>query len=361
MKHNYFRETLITENYQRLPRFLLQTVGMAYQGIVSARNWAYDVSLLSSKRSSLPVICAGNVTAGGSGKSPFCSFLAEELVHRGFKPVILSRGYGGSLAGPHLVSPNDGVASVGDEALMQRLLLSPEIKLVIAKDRFSGANYITEQKLGNVIILDDGFQHRKLARDFNLLLLDASSTASVERWLHGQIIPVGLLREPLEQGLKRTSYAILVRKEVGEDLNQAVEEELEERISPVPHLTFHLAPSHFIDAFTNERFSLQALPSNKACAITAIADAGQFFSMVRSLGVKLTGTSAYPDHYVFKEEDLTKIACDDFPVISTAKDLVKLKSFVTGPGQLYILLLKGSFRDTAKAERFWAELIRTAR
>lgn len=187
--------------------FAESPISAAYGFVTHLRNIAYDQKWLSSYKSSLPVICVGNLTVGGNGKTPLVLWLATQLLARAHRPVILSRGYGGRHPGPRLIAGDaDRAVDVGDEPLMMaRRRICP---VVIARRRVAGAKMIESQKLGDVIILDDGLQHRALERDINLLCVAAATESQVEKFLFGAMLPRGLQREPLSDALARTDAII---------------------------------------------------------------------------------------------------------------------------------------------------------
>ena len=153
-----------------------------------------DQIFASNNPLNIPVIVVGNITAGGTGKSPVVAKLAKELIHRGYRPGILSRGYGAEAhEQPHLVTPLDLASKVGDEPLMLALSL-PDIPVVVDRDRLRGAQFLQNENKVNIIICDDGLQHYRLPRDIEILVIDA------ERGIgNGHLIPVGPLRESVER------------------------------------------------------------------------------------------------------------------------------------------------------------------
>lgn len=179
-----------------------------YGAVMHLRNVAYDRRWFSTFRSALPVLCVGNVTVGGNGKTPLVLWIAERLIEAGYRPVILSRGYGGSDHGPRAVDPHrDSFAQVGDEpVMMARRALCP---VVIARNRVAGAQFIERKQLGNVIVLDDGYQHRALERDLNLVCVAAGNEAQLMEFTNGELLPAGTLREPLAEGMQRADALVL--------------------------------------------------------------------------------------------------------------------------------------------------------
>ena len=175
---------------------LLGPIAYVY-GRVSRRRLLQPPSL----HSPLPVICVGNFTAGGTGKTPLAIFIGQLLRELGEQPVYLSRGYGGSEPGPHLVTPDgDTAAMVGDEPL----LLASYGPVVISRDRAAGATLINDRSLGSVIIMDDGLQSPALVKDLRLALVDGQRGTG-----NGRVIPAGPLRAPLDDQLRIVDAVIV--------------------------------------------------------------------------------------------------------------------------------------------------------
>ncbi len=324
------------------------------------RNAAFDLGLLREYDCPVPVICVGNVTAGGSGKSPLAHMLAEELLRRGSKPVILSRGYGGKLPGPHIVTSADTAEAVGDESLMHRVLLdrvSPEggASVVIAKRRAVGARFIAESNLGDVIILDDGFQHRWLARDLNLLLLDDSNATRRNLWRNGKLLPEGRLRESLSSALRRTDAVVLVQRGTITQTTTSTDCKdifVGKKHQPVPCFELSLSPSHFSDLFSEEEVSLDSFATQRGVAVTAIAYPESFFGLLEECGILLEQKHSFLDHHLFSWQDWESIRgqanSDCGLIFTTAKDAVKVKPFVKESGTVFVLNLKPRISNPAE-------------
>jgi len=343
----------------RAIRKALAPLGAAYGAVMSLRNFCYDRSLVPVYRSALPVICAGNAVAGGSGKSPFVDYLAARLLAQGMPPVILSRGYRGRLRGPHLVQSSDCAADVGDEALMHGEAAESSgvnVPVVIARDRCAGARFIEEHNLGRVILLDDGFQHRRLARDLNVLLLDCSSPEAATKWSDAKMLPAGYLREHLQEALRRAHCLVLVRRSAAPQPSYPAWVEHASFPANLPVFHLSLVPGALIDLFSGEPLPLDSLRGVQACAACAIAAPAAFFALLSELGIIIKQSFSYPDHYLFTPRDFARWrAGPDSPLVVTLKDAVKLKRFVTAKGTAFALQLLPSF-DQDEEKLLW-ELI----
>jgi tetraacyldisaccharide 4'-kinase len=304
-----------------------------YLGISSVRNFLYDNKILSTYRSILPVVCVGNITAGGNAKSPVTQAIAKLLLRKNFKPVILLRGYGGTTAGPIEVTSNNSVILVGDEAAMHKAAL-PEVSVVVSRSRVDGAKFIEEKKLGDLIILDDGFQHRALERDINLALFDKSSVVELKK---GDLLPVGRLRESVQQGLRRADAVGFVER--GETYSTpSLNAKVEFRIP--------LAFADLTSIQSGEKIDWNELRGKSVSAVASIAKPESFKRMLEEKGLVVVKTIFKPDHANWAESDLKDL--ESLPgefIISTSKDSVKLKSLPALPERLLIAGLSAEISD----------------
>lgn len=246
----------------------------------------------------IPVICVGNLVLGGAGKTPVALALAETLMQRGLKPNFLTRGYGGSLAGPLLVDPKRHSAQdVGDEPL----LLAGRAPTLVSRDRPAGARMALEQG-AEVLIMDDGFQNPSLQKDCSFLVVDAAYGFG-----NGKVFPAGPLREGLADGLTRADAMVLLRG--GEP---AIAPMLAEGL---PCLGARLEPQH-------------DLPEGRYFAFAGIGRPEKFFASLKLVGVDLAGSLAFPDHHRYAAEDLARLRREAeaarAQLITTEKDLVRL-------------------------------------
>ncbi len=331
------------------PRFL--PFAWVYRGAVTLRNRLYDWKLLPSYRSCLPVICVGNATTGGTGKTPFVQFLAQRLKRQGYSPVILSRGYGGQFAGPHRVRVNDAPEEVGDEAVSHRQRLTGIAEVVIAAERAKGAQFIESEKIGDVIILDDGFQHRALARDLNVLLLDVTTPETIKKWNTGKVLPAGWLREPLSHAVNRADCLVFVSKgkfPVPSPVFQFGK----------PQFEFSFQPRAIRDVQGNVTLPLEVLRGKNIVAATGIGEPTSFLALLRQLGATIVHERIFPDHHPFQANELAELApTESVPLIVTAKDAIKLKNFLTVPGRVYSLELAGGFNHLEHEQAFFRLLM----
>ncbi|KAK2620573.1 tetraacyldisaccharide 4'-kinase [Leptospira interrogans] len=290
-----------------------------------------------TKKKKLPgafVISVGNLSMGGTGKTPFSIFLAK-LIHKKFpdqKIIILSRGYNakGSLRG-HRVGPHSTPMEAGDEPLLLKKHL-PFAEVWIGKDRYYSYIHFREElrmRENSIVILDDGFQHHVLERDVDLVLLD-SSKISKERFL----IPAGNLREPISS-LIRADQIIFSKYESSiEKIVQNIQNKFSKGI-----LRFSLEPDKLLSP-NLQSDSPKILSGKKVYAFTGIGNPEVFFSMIRKFEPLKLETRAFRDHhsYTIEDENVLNLIAKNFDfLVCTEKDLVKISN---PPNQLRILLLK---------------------
>lgn len=283
----------------------LMPVAQMY-GAVAARRLAPS----RIHKAALPVICVGNFTAGGSGKTPFALMLAKRLIAGGDRPVFLTRGYGGSVAGPHWVDPDRDTAAVtGDEPL----LLARVAPVLICRDRVAGADVIAASGRASVIVMDDGLQNGRLAKDLTFAVVDGVRGVG-----NGAVIPAGPLRAPLAaQG--RLVQAIV--------FNGTPHQGLRERIgvvTAVPQLKARLVVVG----------DYAALSGKPVVAFAGIGNPERFFSTVRALGAQVVEAVAFPDHAPYRDTDAARLlaltARHGAQLVTTSKDAARL----TGSGPL---------------------------
>ncbi|WP_422413011.1 MULTISPECIES: tetraacyldisaccharide 4'-kinase [unclassified Endozoicomonas] len=253
-------------------------------------------------QSPVPVVIVGNITVGGTGKTPFVASLVAKLIQQGFKPGIASRGFGAG-KGIHLpaeVLPDSDPALVGDEPVMLAQQLN--IPIMIDPDRVSAAKALIEQKNCNLIIADDGLQHYNLDRHVELVVIDGQRMLG-----NGLILPAGPLREP--PGRLREVDQVLINGEPSGTLDCHSEH-------------FSLEPG-VLKPVNGQKADLPPA-SGKIHAVAGIGNPERFFRTLEKLGYEVI-PHPFPDHYGFRKEDFQ--FRDNLPVIMTAKDAVKCSAF----------------------------------
>ena len=241
----------------------------------------------------LPVICVGNLTAGGSGKTPVAIAIAEMLRAMGHRPYFLTRGYGGSERGPALASRGHSAAVMGDEAL----LLARTAPAIVARDRAQGAR-LAREKGATVLVMDDGHQNFTLRKSLSLVVVDAESGFG-----NGRQIPAGPLRETVVQGLARADAVILV----GDG-----EPDLKGYKGPVPRARLRPEGAGFA--------------GKNVFAFAGIGRPEKFVASLEESGAHLTGSCFFDDHHAYAEHEIAQLrmVAGDALLVTTEKDFVRL-------------------------------------
>lgn len=286
-----------------LLRGAAQLAAPAYATVNRARNTLYDRGTLAA-RAALPVVSVGNLTVGGTGKTPTVMWLARALIERGHRPAVLLRGYKAGPAG-------------SDEERLYRAAL-PTTPVVAEADRVAAVDALARgPHPPTVVLLDDGFQHRRLARAFDLVLLDAT-----DPWGGGRTLPAGRLREPVE-GLRRADAVLLTRCDLADADADALEAEAK-RVADVPVWRSRQVPADPVDA-AGQPFA----SADPFAAFCGIGNPAAFFAQCRELAGPLVMTRAFADHHAFTAAELDQLARDARAagarwLLTTEKDAVRL-------------------------------------
>lgn len=281
-------------------RALLSPLSVLYRGASAVRGFFYDHHVLPVYESSIPVVSVGNLTVGGTGKTPIAAWIAREIVERGRIPSIVLRGYG------------------EDEPLVHKSL-NEDVEVVICRDRVRGIREAVACG-ADTVVLDDGFQHRRAARDLDILLISADG------WQGGStLLPAGPWREPL-RAARRASLVIITSKTAGPGRIDALRRALSSAAPSVPQAVARLRLGDLLSTSTGQRMPLTGLSEAKVLAIAAIADPESFFEQLAAAGANVI-PRPFPDHHPFSAREARKLIADsesaDFTVC-TLKDAVKL-------------------------------------
>ena len=284
----------------RLGRFALWPAARMYSAAVRLRGAMYDRGLLASVEAPVPVLAVGNVSVGGTGKTPVAAWAVAQLRERGAHPAVVLRGYG------------------GDEPLVHETL-NPGTPVVRDADRVRGAR--TAHAAGaDCVVLDDAFQHRRLARTADWVLVAAERFSRTTR-----VLPAGPLREPLD-ALARADVAIVTRKIASVTEADAVAERIES-VARIGAAIVHLEPSALVDARDGTTRGLDALRDARVVAVAAVGEPEAFFAQLRALGARRIDALPFRDHHAFTAADVAQLvhsAGTADAVVCTLKDAVKL-------------------------------------
>ena len=273
---------------------------LIYVDVVRLRRFLYRKGLLKSTRLPVPVVVVGNITVGGTGKTPLVIWLVNWLRQHGFKPGVISRGYGGEAAdAPRMVTEQSRPQDVGDEPLL--IWQKTSAPVAVHPNRSEAGRFLLEQAQCDILISDDGLQHYALQRDIEIAVIDGQ-----RRFGNGYCLPAGPLREPIER--LREVDLVIVNGQPEEDFEYAM----------------RLRGDQAINLKTGERKALVDFSGQACHALAGIGNPDRFFRFLRDHGLTIQ-THSFPDHYAYCADDLT--FADDAPVFMTEKDAVKCLTF----------------------------------
>jgi tetraacyldisaccharide 4'-kinase len=277
------------------PPWWLMPLSLAYGAVSGARRYAYATHLRRSTRLSRPVVIVGNLSVGGTGKTPLVCWLVARLSERGRKPGVVTRGYGGSSSGVRMVEASDDPLLVGDEPIL--LARRTGVPVAVGRDR-SGAAQLLVGAGCDVIVSDDGLQHYALARDCEVIVIDGD-----RRFGNGWLLPAG----PLRETRSRLARADAIVVNGGRALLEGA-------------LSMRLEAKSAVAVNGERVVPLQDFAGKTVHAIAGIGNPERFFNMLRAHGIEVIG-SPLPDHARIRSEDIA--FADDKPVLMTEKDAVK--------------------------------------
>lgn len=316
-------------------RTALYAASWGYAAATSARNLAYDRGWLTIHRAPVPVISIGNITTGGTGKTPMSAWLANWFTSAGYRPGLLSRGYRSLKSSADQANPstNDaGVEGNDEKRVLERLC--PGVPHLQQRDRVASAAKAVSEFGCNVLLLDDGFQHRRLHRDLDLVLVD-----SLRPWGYEHLLPRGLLRESLS-GLKRADVVVITRADQCSANERAM---LHERLRQIRGnddcVEIAFAPQRLVDLKWNSQ-SIDRFAGKKALAFCGIGNPAGFRQTLGSLGIASEQFQQFPDHHHYSTSDLRQLALraqemSAEVVFTTQKDLVKINALDWSGPQLF--------------------------
>jgi len=316
----YQKEKSFWEKGLLFPLYLLS---LPYGGAVRTRSFLYSLQWLKTRTLPCPVISVGNITVGGTGKTPLVMALAKRLMAKEIAVAILSRGYKRTKTSESVVSDGKTIflspEASGDEPfLMAKACRGTPV--LVGKNRFVNGRLALQRFGVKGLILDDGYQHLPLYRDINILLID-SHIGFGDRHL----LPRGILREPLSQ-LRRADLFLLTKAEDPETY-QPLEKEIYEIHPGAQVFHSYYEPVSLVGP-QEEQEELHSLKGKKILALSGIAHPADFSSMLRKCGMKIVREAIFPDHHFYTTKDLSYIedkAKGADGIVTTEKDMVKLK------------------------------------
>lgn len=320
----------------------------------SARVFLYFRRIFKTHSLPCKVISVGNITLGGTGKTPFVCLLAEMIKAQGYRVAILSRGYKGSFSGPA------GIVSDGHKILMdpqqagdEPFLLAEKVKdvpVVVGKKRWLSGQFALRRFQSEVIILDDGYQHLSLKRDLNLLLIDSSSPFG-----NGHLFPRGVLREPAGQ-VSRADAVILTKTGQSDNINK-LKMNLERTIGERAIFQVDYAPEGIRVYGTGKFLPPGYLKGKKVLAFSGVAKPESFRKTLNKLNADIAELLAFPDHHWYGPEDGEKLynkasAMGVEALVTTEKDLIRVKNLIRGDIPLWALAIRHVFPQNDQSRFF---------
>lgn len=287
-------------------KFLLMPLTALYCSINSFQRFQ---NRHSKTKLPCPVIVVGNITVGGTGKTPLTIYIVKLLQKAGYKPAIITRGYGGkATVWPQSVTAKSDPQQVGDEAVL--MASKTQVPVYAGADRLKSIEQLIKAHDCDIIVSDDGMQHYKLPRDIQIAVLDGARMLG-----NGWCLPAGPLREK-KQRLKACDLLVV---------NGNIAEGRKDDLQSLPFFTMSLKGITLTNLVTQEQLALGKFSSKTVHAVTGIGNPQRFFKTLEEQGGLQLNTHSFPDHHDFIEEDLR--FNDDLPIVMTEKDAVKCQKF----------------------------------
>ena len=311
---------------------LVLPLSLFYSSVIRIRSFLYSTGWKPSRGLPCAVVSVGNLTVGGTGKTPTTLWLAEELAHQGYRVAILSRGYKGTGSGPRILGPGFAQGgdslSAGDEPVIMAQIYGQRVG--VGKKRYDAANLVLRHTPIDVFLLDDGFQHRQLERDLDLLLLG-------QEW-SGWVIPAGPFREPRSAMSRAHLYLITGSREKWEAI-------LARRGGSSETFCGCLEPTSLLTKEENGwgELPLAEISRARVLAVSAIAKPEPFYCMIQEWGGDIVDTMEFPDHHRYSIKDwqeISRASRHAERIITTEKDIVKLIQFPFANGSILALRVK---------------------
>ena len=333
----------------------LLPLSVVYGVLVRLRERLYRWGLLPAKKLPIKVVCVGNLTTGGTGKTPMVECVARMLRDAGKRVAVLSRGYKGTKerkggvvcdGETMILSPRES----GDEPYMLALRLG-SIPVLVGRNRYASGNIVYRRFDTEIAVLDDGYQHFQLARDLNIVLVDGRTGFG-----NGHLLPAGTLREPLA-GLRRADHFVITKVEQKE-AGQAIEKTLQTWNPGAKIFHARYVPQSLLDPMTGERNEPDDLRGKTILAFAGLASPAYFFELLRSLGAVIREEMIFPDHHRYTEadvRDIRKMTAGAEWALTTEKDIVRLRDVNIENLPIRVLEVR---MDIADEKRFKTSLFR---
>lgn len=326
----------------KLIRIILSPLTIVYAFVIKVRNFCFDKGIFKTTKVNAVIVSVGNITLGGSGKTPAVIFLAELMKKFGVHAGILSRGYRRNTHGYLFVSDGNKIRTTVDECGDEMYLISLETKLptAVSERRVEGAKRLIKDACVDIIILDDAFQHRWLYRDLDIVIFDQRFLNKVEQ-IEQRMIPLGMMREPFNS-ISRADVVIINRK-FSEKI--PIPQKLADYFEGKKIFYGYYTASGIYDVKTHKEFSLEEFKGQKSLVVCGIARPHSFLSMLENYHIDITNKMLFPDHKNYSLKEIQSIRkkfyeTNAYSVLTTQKDAVKLTKFSKDLDDIDIYYLK---------------------
>jgi tetraacyldisaccharide 4'-kinase len=338
----------------------LSAAAAAYRAALTARSASYRIGLLSTRGLPVPVISVGNVTVGGTGKTPLAEVVLLALREMGARPALISRGYGRRTRGVRIVADGGGLRlgarDGGDEPVLLAERL-PGVPIVVGESRYEAGAVAVRTCFADALVLDDGFQHRTLYKDLEIVVVSGSAP-----WGNGRLFPRGSLREPLS-ALKRAGLVVVTNPPTAASTSD-IAHELRLRSSAATVLSGAYHPTSLRRGDHVRAEAPEALHGRKVLMLAGLAAPGGFIATAEGLGAEVAGLAEFADHHWYTPGDLARVAArvretGAEAVLTTEKDWVRLREMPLGDVPFWVLSVRLDLgADSAALAQVLSETLR---
>ncbi|NKB81469.1 MAG: tetraacyldisaccharide 4'-kinase [Nitrospirales bacterium] len=327
---------------------ILNVLRFPYGIAVKARLWLYENQWIRSKTLPKPVISIGNLTVGGTGKTPMTIWLAQWLASKGWKVGVLSRGYRRRSRETQLLASNfHNILVEADQAGDEPFLLAqrcPGICVAVGADRYRLGQWVLDQYPVDVFVLDDGFQHLGISRDMNILLIDASDPEGLQ-----QLLPAGRLREPL-LGAARATVVILTRADTHHQQHDVLAPIRTATGKAFPCAITQFRPEYFLNISNGTQHPISSIQGKRVLLVSGIGNPSSFRRNMIALGPDHIDEYVFPDHHTYSSNDLAIIrqhaqCCATEIILTTEKDAVKIQPLLEPCDEIWSVRLGIQFLE----------------
>jgi tetraacyldisaccharide 4'-kinase len=328
-------------------RLLLGLAAVGYSIVVQFRNFMYSLGLLKVHHAKAAVISIGNITTGGTGKTPLAIWLCKRIISD-YQCAILTRGYKARAQETEYLTDEPAIFAES----------CPEVKVIVNPDRVAGAEEAAIKFGTKVLIMDDGFQHRRLARDLDIVTIDAT-----EPFGYGRMLPAGLLREPVSS-LKRAGAVVITRcDQVAENGLSELEEKLR-LINPDMAITRSIHAPAYVKSIDNKEINLEELKGKKVFAFCGIGNPDSFLTTIKTTGAELVGSKIFNDHHNYTEaciadiiEQAERLKSD--LILTTQKDQNKITRPASSKTEILLAYISIEIKIVSGEEKLWGLIEKT--